>query len=107
MPAHHRYAATHAHRRLLKVALASCAIAFSTYGVAQIANGAGAGQQESRASDSTSRANPSGTTVHESNAPQSKDAGKSRGATAGKDHKTEGAGGFGNGLYGTGAGNNK
>ena len=33
--------------------------------------------------------------------------GKARAATAGKDHKTEGSGGFDNGLYGTGAGNNK
>ncbi|WP_244828401.1 beta-xylosidase [Caballeronia sp. TF1N1] len=81
---------------------------FSTYGFAQIVQGSGSDSQESRASDSTSRANPAGVTVHESQKPQSKDAaGAARGPSAGKDHKTDGAGGFNNGLYGTGAGNNK
>jgi hypothetical protein len=45
--------------------------------------------------------------MHESQKPQSKDAAKGRAATAGKDRKSEGSGGFNNGLYGTGAGSNK
>jgi hypothetical protein len=50
----------------------------------------------------------SASSVHESLKPQSKEAaGNARGMTAGKQHKTEGAGGFNNGLYGTGAGSNK
>ncbi|WP_250514969.1 beta-xylosidase [Caballeronia sp. INDeC2] len=87
--------------------LASLIAAFSTYGVAQITNGNGGGSQDNRQSDSTSSAAPSGTAVHESQKPQSKDAAKGRSATAGKNNKPEGSGGFDNGLYGTGAGNNK
>ncbi|WP_277185800.1 beta-xylosidase [Caballeronia sp. BR00000012568055] len=93
---------------LLSLTVAALITVFSTYAVAQVTNGSGSDNAESRASDSTQRANPSGNTVHESNAPQSKDAAQPphRGK-ASKDHKTEGAGGFDNGLYGTGAGNNK
>ena len=86
---------------------ASLVAAFGTTAVAQITNGGGSERQEGRQSDSTSRADPSGTTMHESQKPQSKDAAQGRGAAAGKDHKPEGSGGFDNGLYGTGAGNNK
>ncbi|MFM0516747.1 MULTISPECIES: beta-xylosidase [Caballeronia] len=108
---------THRHERargarrpwpmLANAILAGVISAFSTYGVAQITNGGSAGSQDNRQSDSTSSAAPSGTAMHESQKPQSKDAAKGRSATAGKDHKTEGSGGFDNGLYGTGAGNNK
>jgi len=50
----------------------------------------------------------SASAVHKSHKPRAKDAaGNARGATAGKEYKTEGAGGFNNGLYGTGAGSNK
>ncbi|KND62029.1 hypothetical protein BVER_02251 [Candidatus Burkholderia verschuerenii] len=90
--------------RLAATLLAALATVFSTYGVAQITNGSGSDNAESRASDSTQRANPSGNAMHESNAPQSKDA--AQGAKSGTGKKTEGAGGFDNGLYGTGAGNN-
>jgi hypothetical protein len=90
--------------RLAAALLAALATVFSTYGIAQITNGSGSDNAESRASDSTQRANPSGNAMHESHAPQSKDA--AQGAKAAKDKKTEGAGGFDNGLYGTGAGNN-
>ena len=51
---------------------------------------------------------PSGSVVHESHAPQSRDAkGAKKGPTAGSTGKAEGAGGFNNGLYGTGTGSNK
>jgi hypothetical protein len=90
--------------RLAVALLAALATVFSTYGIAQITNESGNDNAESRASDSTQRANPSGNAMHESHAPQSKDA--AQGAKAAKDKKTEGAGGFDNGLYGTGAGNN-
>jgi type II secretory pathway pseudopilin PulG len=93
--------------RVAAAALAALASVFSTYGVAQIAHGSGSDNAESRASDSTQRANPSGNAVHESQTPQSKDAAKGPKSGATKDHRTEGAGGFDNGLYGTGAGNNK
>jgi hypothetical protein len=63
---------------------------------------------ENRAAAADAAPNPSGSTVHESNAPQSKDAkGTKKGATAGSKSKPEGAGGFDNGLYGTGSGSNK
>jgi uncharacterized protein YdeI (BOF family) len=93
---------------LLSLTVAALITVFSTYAVAQVTNGSGSDNAESRASDSTQRANPSGNTVHESHAPQSKDAAQPphRGK-ASKHHKPEGAGGFDNGLYGTGAGNNK
>lgn len=47
--------------------------------------------------------------VHESTKPQTKDGGSAnaRGKTSAEGHKTQGAGGFDNGLYGTGAGSNK
>ncbi len=93
--------------RLLAGVFAALATVFSTYGVAQITNGSGSDNAESRASDSTQRANPSGNTVVESHAPQSKDAAVgAHGPAKSKDKNTEGAGGFENGLYGTGAGNN-
>jgi type II secretory pathway pseudopilin PulG len=93
--------------RLAAAALAALASVFSTYGVAQITKGSGSDNAESRASDSTQRANPSGNTVVETQAPQSKVAAKGPQGGATKERKTEGAGGFDNGLYGTGAGNNK
>ncbi|SPB13104.1 hypothetical protein NOV72_00404 [Caballeronia novacaledonica] len=107
----HRHDLTRSSRRpwamLANAILASLIATFSTNGVAQITNEGGAGRENSRQSDSTSRADPSGAAMHESQKPQSKDAAKGRAATAGKNHKPEGSGGFNNGLYGTGAGNNK
>ncbi|WP_260854191.1 beta-xylosidase [Paraburkholderia sp. BCC1886] len=76
---------------------------------AQITQGNGSGQQENRTSAMGSAADPAASTVHESYKPQTKDgaSAKGRGKTAGQGHKTQGAGGFENGLYGTGAGSNK
>ncbi|KXU87319.1 beta-xylosidase [Caballeronia megalochromosomata] len=91
---------------LANAVVASLIAAFSTCGIAQISNGGSAGRSDNRQSDSTPSAEPSGATVHESQKPQSKDAAKGRASTA-KDHKPEGSSGFNNGLYGTGAGNNK
>lgn len=106
---HHDRARSPRRPRLLfaNALLAGLVAAFGTAGVAQITNGGGSERQEGRQSDSTSRADPSGATMHESQKPQSKDAAQGRGASAGKDHKPEGSSGFENGLYGTGAGNNK
>jgi hypothetical protein len=92
---------------LAQALFASVIAAFSTYGVAQITNGGGAERQEQRQSDSSSRTEPSGAPMHESQKPQSKDAAQGRAATAGKNQKSDGNTGFSNGLYGTGAGNNK
>lgn len=95
--------------RRAATAAVACAIALtSTSGFAQITSGSGSEQQENRTSAMGTQPAAANSAVHESQAPQSKDAaGKNRGATAGKGHKSEGAGGFNNGLYGTGAGSNK
>ncbi|KND56943.1 hypothetical protein BSCH_01556 [Candidatus Paraburkholderia schumanniana] len=87
--------------------LASAITVFSMYSVAQITKGGGSERQENRQSDSMQRANPSGSPMIESQKPQSKDAAQGRATTADKDHSPDGSGGFGNGLYGTGAGSNK
>ncbi|SAL22032.1 hypothetical protein AWB71_01112 [Caballeronia peredens] len=92
---------------LASALLVSFIAAFGTDSVAQIPNGGGSERQESRQSDSTSRAEPSGNAMHESHKPQSKDAAQGRAATSGKNQKSDGSGGFNNGLYGTGAGSNK
>jgi hypothetical protein len=95
-------------RSFAAAALACSIAAYSTCGLAQITSGSGSEQQENRATEKGTQPDAANATVHESQAPQSKDAaGKNRGVTAGKGHKTEGAGGFNNGLYGTGAGSNK
>ncbi|KND55929.1 hypothetical protein BPUN_1588 [Candidatus Paraburkholderia kirkii] len=105
---HHRARNPRRFRRASANALLTTLVAtFSPHGIAQITSGGGSEHQEGRQSDSTSRADPSGAAVHESQRPQSKDAARGRAATAGKDHKADGSGGFENGLYGTGAGNNK
>ena len=80
-----------------------------TNAVAQITQGSGSSQQENRTSAMGSKPDPSASVVHESNKPQTKDgaSGNARGQTAGKNHKPQGAGGFENGLYGTGTGSNK
>lgn len=107
----HRYERARRGRRLLlkpaSVLLASVIATVSTYGVAQITNGGGSDNQDSRQPDSSSRADPSGTPMHESQKPQSKDAAKGRAATAGNAQQSNGSSGFDNGLYGTGAGSNK
>jgi hypothetical protein len=84
--------------------------AFSTAppALAQITAPNGAAPQDSRAAPMGSQpATPASGTL-ESNAPQSSEAKSGARAPSEKSgQKTEGAGGFGNGLYGTGAGNNK
>ncbi|CCD38434.1 hypothetical protein BKIR_c3_2213 [Candidatus Paraburkholderia kirkii UZHbot1] len=87
--------------------LASAIAVFSMHGIAQITKGGGSERQENRQSNSTQRANPSGSPMIESQKPQSKDAAQGRAATADKNHSPDGSGGFGNGLYGIGAGSNK
>lgn len=76
---------------------------------AQIPQQNNSSQMESRSSGMGSNPEPGASTVHESQKPQSKDAGQgnTRGKTAGQGQKSQGAGGFNNGLYGTGAGSNK
>lgn len=76
---------------------------------AQITQGSGSSQQENRTSAMGASPDPAASMVHESNKPQSKDSGSgnARGKTGAKGHKPQGAGGFDNGLYGTGAGSNK
>jgi hypothetical protein len=87
--------------------------ALGTPAYAQITNEHGSEQQENRTSTmgtaATGTTTGSSPAVHESNAPQAKDAKSgSRGqAQKGPGQKPNGAGGFDNGLYGTGAGSNK
>ncbi|MGF6674498.1 hypothetical protein [Paraburkholderia tuberum] len=83
-------------------------VASSPPSFAQIPQPRGSSQMESRSSAMGSTPEPAASAVHESQKPQSKDSGQgnARGKTAGQE-KTEGAGGFDNGLYGTGAGSNK
>jgi hypothetical protein len=91
------------------LAFGTVLLAASPCGIAQIPQNSGASQQENRTSAMGSAPDPAASAVHESHKPQTRDGGSatSRGKTAGKDHKTQGAGGFDNGLYGTGAGSNK
>ena|ERR1700754_3423211 len=92
------------------LAAASCGalLVASTNAYAQQPMPSGPHSPENRAAAVESAPDPSGSAVHESQAPQAKDAkGAKKGATAGSKSKREGAGGFGNGLYGTGAGSNK
>ncbi|MBB4512651.1 beta-xylosidase [Paraburkholderia fungorum] len=89
-------------------------LAFSPAGYAQITQGSGSEQQENRTSPMGSTPDPAASAVHESNKPQAKEnsgspkvRGKTAGNANGNGHKPSGAGGFENGLYGTGAGSNK
>ncbi|WP_244221018.1 beta-xylosidase [Paraburkholderia aromaticivorans] len=94
---------------LASLAFGLAMLASSQCSVAQITQGSGSSQQEHRSSSMGSAPDSSASMVHESTKPQTKDggSGNSRGKTAGQGHKTQGAGGFDNGLYGTGAGSNK
>ncbi len=94
---------------IVPLALLGAMLAASGPGVAQIPQPSGAAPQDSRASAMGSNPDPAASAVHESHKPQSTDSkhGNSRGKTAGKEQGTQGAGGFDNGLYGTGAGSNK
>jgi hypothetical protein len=94
---------------IVSLALGSALLAMSPASFAQITQGNGSSQQENRTSSMGAAPEASATAVHESQKPQTKDgaSGTARGKTAGQGHKTQGAGGFDNGLYGTGAGSNK
>lgn len=84
-------------------------LAASTPSLAQIPQPNGSSQMESRSSGTGSKPEPATPALQESQKPQSKDSGhgNERGKTAGQQPNTQGAGGFDNGLYGTGAGSNK
>jgi hypothetical protein len=77
--------------------------------LAQILQPNGSSQMERRSSGMGSAPEAAASAVHESHKPQSKDSGQGneRGKTAGQEQNSQGAGGFNNGLYGTGAGSNK
>lgn len=94
---------------VVSLALGAAMLALSPHGMAQITPGSGSSQQDNRTSSMGTAPDPSASTVHESHKPQTKDGGSanSRGKTDGQGHKSQGAGGFDNGLYGTGAGSNK
>jgi hypothetical protein len=95
-------------RRAITVMFGCALLMDSPCGFGQITSGTGSDQQENRTSSMGTTPDPASTALHESNAPQAKEArGNARGKSAGKDGKTGGAGGFENGLYGTGAGSNK
>ncbi|WP_260854715.1 beta-xylosidase [Paraburkholderia sp. BCC1884] len=91
------------------IALGIALLIASSFSVAQITQGNGSSQQDNRSSAMGSTPDPSASMVHESNKPQTKDGSSTgaRGKTAQPGHQTQGAGGFENGLYGTGAGSNK
>ncbi|OLL31432.1 hypothetical protein BTH42_10805 [Burkholderia sp. SRS-W-2-2016] len=92
------------------LALAGAAmLAASGPGHAQIPQGGGTNSHENRVSEMGSKPASSTPESHESLKPQSKDSGNgnARGKTAGQNQNPQGAGGFDNGLYGTGAGSNK
>jgi hypothetical protein len=95
--------------RFVSLAFGAVAAVASQGGFAQISQGSGSGQQDNRTSAMGSTPDPSASQVHESYKPQTRDGSgaKSRGKTADQGHKAQGAGGFDNGLYGTGAGSNK
>ncbi|MFM0172599.1 beta-xylosidase [Paraburkholderia sediminicola] len=94
---------------VVSLALGVAMLATSPHGIAQITQGSGSSQQENRTSSMGSAPDASASAVHESHKPQTKDGGSanSRGKTGGQGHKSQGAGGFDSGLYGTGTGSNK
>jgi hypothetical protein len=93
-------------RRFVGIAVISVFFAASVYAtsaIAQITSPSGPQGQENRNPTMGLQPDAATSAVHESHRPQAKDAkGKTRGATVKKSDKTEGAGGFDNGLYGTG-----
>jgi hypothetical protein len=96
-------------RRIALTAVGGLLFAASGSAFAQREAPDGAHAQDNRSAAMGTKPDPASSTVHESNAPQAKDAkgGAKRGATTGESGKPDGAGGFSNGLYGTGAGSNK
>ncbi|MDE1182302.1 beta-xylosidase [Paraburkholderia sp.] len=100
-------------RRVAAWSIGCALLAFSHYGVAQITSPGGPQSQDNGTSAMGSKPDDATSAVHESHKPQAKDAkANARGKTAAKNspgggHRPEGAGGFDNGLEGTGAGSNK
>ncbi|NML34563.1 beta-xylosidase [Paraburkholderia sp. G-4-1-8] len=84
-------------------------LAVGTAGHAQIPQGNGAAQQDNRTSAMGSQPASSTQALHESHKPQAKDSAQRnpRGKNGAQNSNPQGAGGFNNGLYGTGAGSNK
>jgi hypothetical protein len=96
-------------RRLSSAGTFCAAMSLATLASAQITAPNGAPTQENRSAPMGTKSEPPPSNTVESNTPQAKEAKpEHRGNTKSKaDRKPEGAGGFDNGLYGTGAGNNK
>lgn len=97
-------------RRLLSSTSLFCAaMSLSAFADAQITAPSGSGSQENRSAPMGTKSDPPPAHTLESNTPQAAEAKPGqRGNSKGKPgHKPEGAGGFDNGLYGTGAGSNK
>ncbi|CAB3760384.1 hypothetical protein LMG29739_03371 [Paraburkholderia solisilvae] len=89
-------------------AIGGVLVVVSTGSYAQLPSPSGPHAPENRSASAAEQSGQADTTVHESYAPQAQDAkGAKKGPTAGQKSKPEGAGGFDNGLYGTGAGSNK
>ncbi|MHB9834461.1 hypothetical protein Q8F57_006440 [Paraburkholderia terrae] len=97
-------------RRLLSSTGVFCvAMSLSAFADAQITAPSGAGSQENRTAPMGTKSDPSPAHTLESNTPQAAEAkpGQRNNSKGKPGHKPEGAGGFDNGLYGTGAGSNK
>jgi hypothetical protein len=106
--AHVRHSRPHTIAATLAAISCGALLVASTGAYAQHPMTSGAHTPENGAAAAQAAPDPSGSAVHESHAPQAKDAkGAKKGATAGSKSKPEGAGGFDNGLYGTGSGSNK
>lgn len=94
--------------RVAAMATGALLLVAATAVAAQIVSPGGPQSQDNGTSNMAIQPDLAASTVQESHKPQANEAkGNARGPTAGKDAKPEGAGGFSNGLYGTGAGSNK
>lgn len=97
-------------RRLLSsTGLFCAAMSLSAFADAQIPAPSGSGSQENRSAPMGTKSEPPPAQMLESNTPQAAEAkpGQRANSKGKPGHKPEGAGGFDNGLYGTGAGSNK
>ncbi|MCO4876093.1 hypothetical protein VOI32_10040 [Paraburkholderia caribensis] len=97
-------------RRLLASTGVFCAaMSLAAVADAQITAPAGSGSQDNRTAPMGTKSDPPPAHTLESNTPQAAEAKPEQRSNAKNKagHKPEGAGGFDNGLYGTGAGSNK
>lgn len=100
--------AIRASRFCVAVLVGAAVLGYSTRSYAQITQGNGASQQDNRTSSMGSVPDPAASMPQETRRPQtSSRAAANSAGKAGKDQGSKGAGGFDNGLYGTGAGGNK